>query len=77
MTLCIILTTAEADAVRGPTAPGAALEPVPLADGVTFVLPEEVLTDPAHGSQHEMLATFPLRVVAEAEWPAREIETPL
>ncbi|SER61899.1 hypothetical protein SAMN05216548_1317 [Faunimonas pinastri] len=64
----IILTAAEADKVRGETSDGHELEPVLLADGVTFVLPEAVLTDPAHAERHELLATFPTREVAQAEW---------
>lgn len=43
----IILTKEEADKVRGVTTPGHALDPVPLADGVSFILPLEVLSDPA------------------------------
>ena len=69
-TLYIILDTAGAAEVRGPTEAGHALEPVPLADGVSFVLPAEVLDDPAHAVRHGLLAQAPLRVVGEAEWVA-------
>lgn len=72
MTLCIIFTETEAEAVRGPTAPGAALEPALLADGTTYVLPAEVLADPAHAERHDLLATFPVRDVADDEWPLPE-----
>lgn len=70
----IILTAAEADAMRGPTAPGAALDPVPLADGVTYVLPVAVLDDPAHAMHHAALAALPRREVAAEEWPASQSE---
>lgn len=68
-TSCIILTAAQADEVRGPTAPGAALEPSLLADGVTHVLPAGILSDAAHSVWHEVLAVLPQRVVAPEEWP--------
>ncbi|WP_143061936.1 hypothetical protein [Faunimonas pinastri] len=55
--------------MRGETSEGHELEPVLLADGVTFVLPEAVLTDPAHAERHELLATFPTRDVAAGEYP--------
>lgn len=55
----IILTQAEVDKMRANaapygatgwlTSPGNALEPVPLKDG-TFMLPVEVLADPAHAA---------------------------
>lgn len=66
----IILTEQQADAVRGPTAPGAALDPIPLADGMSWVLPEAVLVDPAHATRHAWLAGLPVREVAPEEWPA-------
>lgn len=68
-TLCIILTAAQADEVRGPTAPGAALEPALLADGVTYVLPAAILADPAHWEWHAFLSALPQRLVAPEEWP--------
>lgn len=37
------------------TSPGHALDPIPLADGVTFILPLEITQDPAHA---EVLALF-------------------
>lgn len=67
--LFIILTTTEADAVRGESSPGAWLAPVPLADGVTLVLPERVLSDPAHESKWPLLSGRPQRTVAPEEWP--------
>ncbi|MCJ8143877.1 hypothetical protein MKI84_13210 [Ancylobacter sp. A5.8] len=68
----IILTENQAEAVRGATAPGAALDPIPLADGVSWVLPEAVLADPAHALRHATLAGLPRREVAADEWPALE-----
>jgi len=69
-TLYIVLDAAGVAEVRGPTEAGHALEPVPLADGVSFVLPAEVLEDPAHAARHELLAQAPLRAVGDAEWVA-------
>lgn len=43
----IVLSKSEADALRGKTSPHTALEPFELNDG-TFVLPADILTDPAH-----------------------------
>lgn len=68
-TPCLLLTAAEAAEVRGPSAPGAALEPSLLADGVTFVLPAEVLDDPAHAAWHALLAALPRQDVAPEAWP--------
>ena len=67
--LFIILSTEQANAIGGPTGPGAALVPVLLADGVTHVLPAAVLDDPAHASRHAALAVLPMRAVAADEWP--------
>lgn len=72
----IILTAAQAAQVRGQDATedqfDAALEPVALADGVTYVLPEAVLTDPAHAAKQALLAGLPRRTVAANEWPVSE-----
>ncbi|MEW6121376.1 MAG: hypothetical protein AB1698_02090 [Pseudomonadota bacterium] len=65
--LFILLSAAEADGVRGPTSPGAALMPMPLPDGTAFVLPGAVLDDPAHGMHHAVLATLERRALTEAE----------
>lgn len=43
----IILTKAEAEALRGKTGDCTALDPQEMKDG-TFILPAAVLTDPAH-----------------------------
>lgn len=66
----IILTAQQAAAIRGPTSQGASLDPLALADGVTFVLPEEVLSDPAHAMRWDALAALPRRSVSPAEFPA-------
>lgn len=63
----IILTAEQADAVRGPTSPGAALDPIALVDG-TFVLPIEVLADPAHQSKWADLNALPTREVDPTEF---------
>ena len=74
--LFIILTSEQAEAVGGPTGPGAALVPVPLADGLTYVLPAAVLDDPAHEVRQAALALLPMRSVAADEWPSPpEMET--
>ena len=54
----IILTQDEANQVRGQTTLGHALAPRPLVDG-TFVLPEAVLSDPAHEKHWKLLSTLP------------------
>lgn len=54
----ILLTAAEADQVRGPTTPPAALMPVERQGGV-YILGVEVLDDPAHAGRHEYLAALP------------------
>ena len=52
----ILLTREEAETVLGPspTAPESALEPAPLMDG-TYVLPEDVLDDPANADVYDFL----------------------
>lgn len=56
----IILTSQQAAQVRGisPTVSYAALDPVPLRDG-TFMLPEEVINDPAHADVKALLQSCP------------------
>ncbi|RKK04821.1 hypothetical protein EBE87_20280 [Pseudoroseomonas wenyumeiae] len=63
----IILTADQAEAVRGPTAPGAALDPRPLQSGA-WALPVRVLLDPAHEMHHALLGDLPVREVPEEEW---------
>lgn len=63
----LILPPAVADAVRGPTAAGAALDPRPLADG-GFALPERVLADPDHAEHHALLAGLPRLPAADCIW---------
>lgn len=64
----IILTASQAIQVSGETSDGNELRPVKLADGITFVLPPEVLTDPAHAAHHEFLASLPQREIGPEEW---------
>ncbi len=73
--LHIILDTEQAAGVRGATASGAALDPLLLADGVTWVLPVAVLADPEHASRHGALSGLPQRQIAVQEWPA-DLEIP-
>jgi hypothetical protein len=63
----ILLTSAEADVVRGPSAEAparAALAPVALTDG-RYILGAEVLDDPLHAEDHTFLAALPQADVAE------------
>lgn len=67
----LILDAETATAVAGSTADGAALEPIPLADG-TFALPARVLADPAHAERHAQLCGLPTREAAECAWLEEE-----
>jgi hypothetical protein len=58
----IILTKDEADKVRGNSDSGHAIEPILLTDG-TFMLGEEVLSDPHHESVKAILEVLPKRSV--------------
>ena len=72
MTRFIVLTKHQAAAIRGETVEGHKLDPMPLADGETFVLPETVLHDPAHTYRHVGLRKKLCREVGPEEWPAGE-----
>lgn len=63
----IILTLEQAAQFSGETTKGHALQPVLLADGVTYVLPVEVLADPNHATRHEALSALPQRDIADDE----------
>ena len=67
MTTMLILTEAQAEAVRGPTSSFSALDPRPLTDG-SFALPVAVLSDPAHAASQDALDGLPQRSVAAEEW---------
>ncbi len=58
MNLFVILNANQAGAVRGPTTPPAALEPI-ARQGGTFILPLAVLADPAHAMHHALLSGLP------------------
>jgi len=68
----IILTQEQADTVRGPTGPGSALDPVALANGTEWVLPESVLTAPEHQMHHALLQALPRRQIQAHEWPSSD-----
>jgi len=68
-TTMLILTAAEADALRGPSGPGSALDPRPLDDG-TFALPVAVLSDAAHAALQNALQGLQQRDVDDGEWVA-------
>lgn len=73
----LILTPVQAEAVSGPTAAQAVLSPMPLADGVRFVLPLAVLDDPAHEARHAELALLPVAEVSVADFPAAALPAPM
>jgi len=58
----IILTSTQANRVRGLVIPGHALAPIPLANGM-FALPEQVLDDPVFAGFRNVLAALPRREV--------------
>lgn len=66
--MCIVMTAQQADEVRGATSGLSALDPILLADGSTWVLPERVLEDNKHASAWEALAVLPVRDVAPSEF---------
>lgn len=70
----IILDEHEAALVRGETAPGHALDPAPLANGMEWTLPEAVLADPAHAMHHQFLSGLPTREVGPEEYPQPDPE---
>jgi hypothetical protein len=55
--MMILLTSEQADQVRGPASPMHELRPVQLANG-GFILPMEVLSDPAFAVHHEFLSSL-------------------
>lgn len=71
----IILTSEQAEAVRGETAPGAYLDPKPLKDG-SFALSSSAIQDTAHLSKIGMLVPLPQREVADHEWAGAPDLTP-
>ena len=59
--LMLLLSPAEADALRGPTSLGAALKPRELTSGPhagSYVLPVSVLTDTAHQTKWAALGAL-------------------
>jgi hypothetical protein len=60
MSVFILLTSAEADQVRGPSAtnPAASLNPIER-QGDVFILGVNVLSDPAHEAHWEYLGALP------------------
>ena len=68
----IELTKEQAEMLRGPTDTGAALDPVPLLDGVTWVVPLATLDDPDHAEYHALLNSLPVREVYPGEIASSE-----
>lgn len=62
----IVMTTEQAATVRGPTGPHRALDPIMLADGVTYVLPVRLLAD------YPSLNALPQRDIAPSKF--RQVE---
>lgn len=54
MTQYLVLSEAEAEAVRGDSSPSHSLNPLPLTDG-RYVLPVRVLEAPEHASHRDYL----------------------
>jgi hypothetical protein len=68
MSTFILLTSAQADAVRGvsPITPEAALMPIALTDG-RYILNVSVLSDPAHADDYAFLSTLPTADLADLQ----------
>lgn len=60
----ITLTKAQADSVRGLSKVGEMLDPVEQKDG-TFILPDVVLSDPAHAAKKSILQALPTKSAAD------------
>lgn len=71
----IVLTKPQADAVRGVTVPGHALEPRELDQTPRFILGEEVLSDPFHQLKRSTLAGATRRELTLLEKTALSIES--
>lgn len=77
----IVLTKAEAEALRGKTGDFTALDPQELKDG-TFILPAAVLADPAHAKvlgdrkRESRVDVFAMaaRPISKAEMKAEQID---
>ncbi len=82
MTQCIVLTETQAKGLCGdPIRPlamtavsWAALRPILLADGVRYVLPADLLTNPNFAEVRDQLAAFPVLNVADDEFPKAPIQ---
>jgi hypothetical protein len=68
MTMLLLLDEQQASAVRGEssTSAAAALVPIALTDG-RYVLPVDVLDDPAHGEHFDLLRSLPTATLEELE----------
>lgn len=71
MTMYLLLDSAQAQSVRGPspTATYKALNPIGRAGGV-FILPAGVLSDDGFAHVHDRLAVLPQKEGADADFPA-------
>lgn len=70
----LILNAAQAAALSGDSGSGALLEPRPLADGLRWVLPLAVLSDPAHAARMDVLSALPVADVTAADFPVVDDE---
>lgn len=69
----LTLTAAQAAQVVGRDGPYSALQPIPLADGVTYVLPMAVLSDPSHARWASVLSSLPTASVLITQFPASPV----
>lgn len=70
----IILTKAEADAIRGRSSAFAAIEPVALKDG-TYMIGSEVLADAAHTQRVKLVANLDKKpMVTDADIAALKVD---
>lgn len=67
----VILDAIQADALRGPTVPGKALNPVALTDG-RFALSPAVLDDDHGEAANELLAALPVQTIGPGLLPVDE-----
>jgi len=74
MTRFITMNKAQAAAIRGKTSDTTGLDPIPLDDGETYILPIRVLADNKHLIKRSLLERHSVRQVAKREFRKSEIE---
>ena len=68
MPMFILLGAAQADVVRGPSTPSAALNPIER-QGDAYILGVEVLADPAHAAHRDYLSALPRMDDSDLNFP--------